>query len=68
MTVASVTDLPPVFDRIESGVFRRLRNAGRDHRQARGLPRADIKGPRAAGMKALHVVELERIMRDGGGR
>ncbi len=25
-------------------------------------PRADIEGPRAAGMKAMHVDELERIM------
>lgn len=28
-------------------------------------PRADIEGPRAAGMKALHVDELVRAMRPG---
>lgn len=30
--------------------------------------RADIGGPRAGEMKALHVDELERVMRHGGGR
>ncbi len=30
--------------------------------------RADIAVPRTAGMKARHIAELERIMRDGGGR
>ena len=28
--------------------------------------RADIEGPRAAGMKALHVDELIKLMSDGG--
>ncbi len=60
------TKLPSVFDGIEPAIYAKVLDGlcvAIDKVLFVGdTPRADIEGPRAAGMKAIHVDELVAVM------